>query len=174
MSDKPSPQNFKGMLEELFGQSLTPDAELAANDFLHSWDDLIEGFKKDSIQMTVDMLFLSKNFPEYGQYKVWKGFGTIVFLAGLILLFILWKIAIAVIIIGFGLNIYSNTAKSSGGQKFTEEIKQELNSNSSKCMAKICSHYIAGSIQLESQDGQAHWPAYPSSVFGGETRFIRA
>lgn len=174
MSDKPSLQKFKDMLAELFGQSLTPDAEIAANDFLECWDDLIDGFKKDSIQMNVDMLFLSKNFPEYGQYKVWKGFGTVVFLAGLILLFFSWKIAIAVIIIGFGLNIYSSTAKSSSGRKFAEKIKLELNSNSSMGMAKICSHYIAGTIQLASQDRQAHWPVYPSCVFGGETKFIKA
>lgn len=174
MSDKPSLQKFKGMLEELFGQSLTPDAELAANDFIDSWNDLIEGFKNDSIRMNVDMLFLSKNFPEYGQYKVWKGVGTIVFLAGIILLFISWKIAIAMIIIGFGFNIYSNKAKSSGGQKFAEKIKQEINSSASTGMAKICSHYIAGTIQLASQEGQAHWPAYPSSVFGGETKFIKS
>ncbi len=174
MSDKPSLHKFKDMLEELFGQSLTPDAELAANDFWDSWEGLIDGFKNGSIQMNVDMLFLSKNFPEYGQYKVWKGFGTIAMLAGLILLFISWKIAIAVIVIGLGLNFYSNTAKTSSGQKFTEEIKQELNSNSSMGMAKICSYYIAGTIQLALQDGYAHWPAYPSSVFGGEAKFIKA
>ncbi len=38
----------------------------------------------------------------------------------------------------------------------------------------ICSHYIAGTIQLASQNGKAHWPAYPSSVFGGEAKFIQA
>ncbi len=174
MSDKPSLHKFKKMLEELFGQSLTPDAELAANDFLDNWDDLIDGIKKDSIQMNVDMLFLSKNFPKYGQYKVWKGFGTIVFLAGLVLLFFSAKIAIAVIIVGFGLNIYSNKAKSSSGRKFVEKLKQELNSDSSMCMAKICSNYIAGTIQLVSQEGRAHWPAYPSCVFGGEAKFIKS
>ena len=41
-------------------------------------------------------------------------------------------------------------------------------------MAKICSHYITGTIQLASQDGQAHWPAYPSCVFSGETKLIKA
>ena len=168
MSDKPNQQEFKNMLEELFGQSLTPDAELAANDFLDIWNDLIDGFKNNSIRMNVDMLFLSKNLPEYGHHKVWKRVGTITFLAGIILLFISWNIAIAMIIVGFGLNIYSNKVKSSVGQKFTEEIKQEINSNSSTGMAKICSHYITGTIQLASQEGQARWPAYPSSVFGSD------
>ena len=120
------------------------------------------------------MLFLCNHFPKYGQYKVWKGLAIIAMLAGLILLFFSWQIAIAVIVIGLGLNLYCNTEKYSSGKKFTEEIKQELNSNSSMGMAKICSHYIAGTIQLASQDGRAHWPAYTSSVFGGEVKFIQA
>ena len=53
-------------------------------------------------------------------------------------------------------------------------MKQELNINASMDMAKICSHYIAGTICLSSLDGQAHWLAYPSNVFGGETKFIQA
>lgn len=173
MSEKPSLQKFKSTLEEIFGQKLTPEAELATDDFFNSWRDLFEGLKNESIRINVDMLFLSKNFPEYGQYKGWKGLSMIIILIGLVLFFFSWKIAVAALVLGIGISFYSKIAKSSAGRKFIDEIKKELNNNPSMGMAKICTHYIAGTIQLASQYGQAHWPVYPSSVFGGDVRFIQ-
>lgn len=170
---KPPVQKFQETISEVFGQPLTNQAEEASQDFWNHWNEILHSIDDDSMHINVDMLFLSKNFPEYGRYNVWKGLSIIVLLVGLILFIFSWKIAVATLIVGIGLRFYGNAVKSRGGQRFIEELKSKIIQHETKGMAKLCAHYIAGNIQLTSNRGQAHWPAYPSCVFGGEMKFIK-
>jgi hypothetical protein len=81
--EKPTLEQFKSTLKEIRGQSLTTEAAIAAHDFMNRWDDFLEGLKSESVRINVDM---SKNFPEYKQYKIWKGLSKIIIVIGLILI----------------------------------------------------------------------------------------
>ena len=170
---RPSLANFQEQLEKLFGQSLTAASNLAAEDFWENWSDILEGISNDWIMVRPDMLFLSKNFPEYRKYQIWKGLSIIAFLAGVILLFFYWQAGVCLLILGFGFNYYSKHKKVSDGRRFVKSLRKDVMQNpQSEGMAKLCSHYIAGIIQLSKGFNQAHWPQYPSNVITGMTRFI--
>ncbi len=170
---KPSLANFQEQLEKLFGQSLTAASNLAAEDFWENWSDILEGISNDWIMVRPDMLFLSKNFPEYRKYQIWKGLSLIALLVGVILLFFYWQAGVCLLILGFGFNYYSKHKKVSDGQRFVKVLRKDVMQNpQSEGMAKLCSHYIAGIIQLSKGFNQAHWPQYPSNVITGMTRFI--
>jgi hypothetical protein len=167
--EKPTLEQFKSTLKEIRGQSLTTEAAIAAHDFMNRWDDFLEGLKSESVRINVDM---SKNFPEYKQYKIWKGLSKIIIVIGLILIAFSWKLAIPVVVLGIGLHFYGNIYKASVKRNFLETIKKELNDNPLLGMTKICEHYMAGTIQLTSSTGTAYWPQYPSNAITGEQRFI--
>jgi len=170
---KPSVHKFQEIISEIFGQPLTNQAEEASQDFWNHWNEILNSINDDSMHINVDMLFLSRNFPEYGRYNIFKGLSIILLLVGLVLLFFSWMIAVATLIASFVLRSYGNSVKSKSGQRFIEELKSEIIKNEAKGMANLCAHYIAGTIQLLTNRGQAHWPAYPSCVFGGDVKFIK-
>jgi len=170
---KPLLTKFKEQLEAIFGQSLTSAANLAAEDFWGNWSAIFEGISNDWIMVQPDMLFLSKNIPEYRKFQIWKGLSLIAFLIGVILLFFFWQIGVCLLILGFGFNYYSKHKRVSDGQRFVKNLRKDVTQNpQSVGMAKLCSHYIAGTIQLSKGIIQAHWPQYPSNVLTGIIRFI--
>lgn len=172
-TQKPLLQKFKEQIEAVFKQSLTSAASLAAEDFWRNWSVIFEGISNDSIIIKTDMLFLSRNLPEYGKYHIWKGLALISFLAGIVLLFFYWQAGVIIIVVGVCSNFYSKFKKVAAVKKFTEDMRKEIIQNPlSMGMAKLCAHYIAGIIQLSSAKGKAHWPQYPSNVITGEIEFI--
>lgn len=174
MSESKLPlQEFQETISEVVGQPLTNEAEEASSDFWNHWDIILNSIYNDLMWINVDMLFMSKNFPERGRYYAWKGLSIIILLVGFILFIFSWKIAVAILIFGFGLRLCGNAVKSRDAQRFVEELKSEIIQDETKGMAKLCAHYIAGTIQLASNRGQSHWPAYPSCVFGGEIKLIK-
>ena len=173
LSTKPPLQKFKEQIEAVFEQSLTSAASLAAEDFWGNWPAIFEGISNDWITVQPDMLFLSKNFPEYGKYNIWKGLAIIAFLVGAILLFIYWQAGVSLLLLGIGIKYYSKHKKVSDGGRFVNSLRKEVIQNpQSKGMAELCSHYIAGTIQLSSDKGEAHWPQYPSNIITGEMELI--
>lgn len=172
-SQKPSLQKFQEQIEAVFGQSLTAAASLAAEDFWRNWFAFFDGISNDSIILNPDMLFLSRNFPEYRKYRFWKGLSLIAFLAGIILLFFYWKAGVIMLLLGVGSNFYSKFKKVADGREFIQVLREEVMQNPlSKGMAKLCAHYIAGDIQLASANELAHWPQSPSNVITGGIKFI--
>lgn len=172
-TQKPSLKTFQEQIEAVVGQPLTPAADLAAEDFWRNWSAIFEGIANDSIILNPDMIFLSRNFPEYGRYHIWKGLALIAFLVGIVLLFFYWPAGVILLLVGVGCNFYSKFKKVADGKKFIEELRKEVIQNLlSKGVAKLCAHYIAGTIQLASANGQAHWPQYPSDVITGDKNFI--
>ena len=120
---KPPVQKFQETISEVFGQPLTNQAEKASQDFCDHWNEILSSISDNSMRINVDMLFLSKNFPEHGRYNVWKGLSIIVLVVGLIFFIFSWKFAVATLIVGFVLLFYGNAVKSRGGQRFVEELK---------------------------------------------------
>ncbi len=172
-AQKPLLQKFKEQIEAVFKQSLTSAASLAAEDFWRNWPVIFEGISNDSIIIKTDMLFLSRNFPEYGKYHIWKGLALISFLAGIVMLFFYWQAGVIIIVVGVCSNFYSKLKKVATVKKFTEDMRKEIIQNPlSMGMAKLCAHYIAGIVQFSSAKCKAHWPQYPSNVITGEIEFI--
>lgn len=173
LSTKPPLQKFKEQIEAVFEQSLTSAASLAAEDLWRNWSAIFEEISNNSIIIKTDTLFLSRNFPEYGKYHIWKGLALISFFAGIVLLFFYWQTGVIIMVIGVCSNFYSRFKKVTAGKKFTEDLRKEIIQNPlSMGMAKLCAYYIAGIIQLSSDKGKAHWPQYPSNVIIGEIEFI--
>jgi hypothetical protein len=172
-SQKPSLQKFQEQIEAAFGQPLTSTASLAAEDFWRNWSAFLERISNDSITLNPDMLFLSRNFPEYGRYHIWKGLTITSLLIGAVLLFFYWPVGVILLLLSVGCYFFSKYKKVADGKRFIKGLRKELIQNPlSKGMAKLCAHYIAGTIQLESTDGRAHWPQYPSNVITGKIEFI--
>ena len=171
---KPSLQQFQKQIETLFMQSLTSTANLASKDFWENWSKFYEGISKNSIRINVDMLFLSRSFPEYRKYNVWKGLSFIILLVGIILLFFYKQVGIILLIFGVSCYFYSKDRKITDAKKFANGLRKDIMENPfSKGMAKLCAHYIAGIIQLASANQRANWPEYPSNVITGEKSFIK-
>lgn len=164
---------FIERLQELFGQPLNDRAALAAEDFFHHMDAIRAGITSGQIHIGVDMLFLSLKFPEYTRYQAWKGIGWILLPVALIVFFFSWKISVLIIAASFFFFVLGSYKRHSDGQRFQKELVAGVSNKSDQDgMAKICAHYIAGTIGFLTPSFQAHWPLYPSTIFTGERLFI--
>ncbi len=173
-SSKPSLENFNEQIENIFQQSLTKQAKDAAQDFWNKWQELLVGFLTNEIKINVDMLILSKNFPEYAKYNQWKGFGLLSIVLGIVLLFIHFFSGSIAFLIGVALYYYSGLVKQNDGKSFQNKLLNNVKKNANdNGMAELCAQYIAGTIQLASDVNSAHWPQYPSCVITGNNDFIQ-
>jgi len=164
---------FIERLQELLGQPLNDRAALAADDFLRHMDAIRDGIASKQIRIGVDMLFLALNFPEYKRYHVWKGVGWILLPVALIVFFLSWKISVSIVAASFFFFALGNYKRHSDGRRFQEELVEGASNESDPDgMAKICAHYIAGTIGFLTPSFRVSWPLYPSTVFTGERRFI--
>ena len=169
----PSLDEFKAKIEALFGQSLTGPASEAAKDFWANWSLFSSLIAQRSLAVHVDALRLGMNFPEYKRYHVWKGAGTIALLLGIVSVWFLWQLGSALIAVGIGLHLWGGRIKFNDAKDFAEELMKEATLNSSDGgYARLCAQYIAGTIQLVSPAGSAHWPQLPSNVVTGERSFV--
>lgn len=170
---QPTFDAFKGGLEGLFGQPLTAPAEAAAKDFWEHWSSFSAAISSRSLAVHTDALRLGMQFPEYKRYHVWKGAGTVAFIVGIVAVWFFWPAGVAFVIGGIALHMWGGRVKYKDASNFAENLMKEatLNPENGGC-AGLCSHYIAGTIQLASPQGSAHWPQYPSNVLTGTQSFI--
>lgn len=174
MSDaQPTFDEFRAELERLFAQPLTEPAEAAAKDFWENWSSFTAAISNRSLAVHADALRLGMQFPEYKRYHVWKGAGTVAVLVGLVAVWFFWPAGVAFIIGGIALHIWGGRVKYRAASNFAENLMKEATLNPGEGgYAGLCSHYIAGTIQLASSQGVAHWPQYPSNVLTGTKSFI--
>jgi hypothetical protein len=166
--------DFKNLLTDLFGQPLNQKAEVAALDFLQNISSIAEGISQGSITINVDVLALSRAFPEYKTYQVWKGISILVFIIALPIFIFSWKIALSIIAASIVLHVIGNLKRRVTGQRFVSDIKAAIAAGDmSKGLGNLCAQYIAGNIQLASGIGRAHWPQIPSDVLIGKQNFIK-
>jgi hypothetical protein len=171
--DKPSLDEFKANIEEIFGQKLTTPAAHAAEDFWNNWSSFSSLISRRSLSAGVDMLMLTHNFPEYKRYNIWRGAGIVIFIIGLVCFFFSWMIGIVVVAFGAGFYYWGGRVMVNDAKNFAEKLMKEATLNPSRGgYAELCAHYIGGTIQLVSASGSAHWPQYPSNVISGERTFI--
>lgn len=170
----PTIDEFKKNIEELFGQQLSEPATVAAEDFYNNWSSFSSLIENRSLAAQADALRLGLNFPEYKRYHLWKGAGKILFVFGFVIVWFYWPIGAALLAIGAGLHLWGGRVLFNDAKNFTEELMKEATlSPITGGFAKLCSHYIAGTIQLASPSGTAHWPQHPSNVITGEQSFIQ-
>jgi len=170
---KPTYEEFKDVLEESFDQKLTSDADVAAKDYWENWDQLRDQLGDGSISVNVDALALGQKLPEYRKHHPIKGLAKVVFVGGIVTLFFNWKIGLGVIGLGIVINIYGSTVQTNTSSDFTADILRNIKDNNLKeGMVTLCSHYIAGTIELSGIQGNAHWPQHPSNVLTGQTGFV--
>lgn len=163
---------FKVEIETLFGQPLTKPASDAAEDFWVHWSSFTALTEQRSLALHVDPLALGRNFPQYKRYHVWKGAGKVAILLGIVVIWFLWQLGALLIVVGAGLDLWGGRIKSGDAKKFSEDLMEEAMLEPSSGYAKVCAHYIAGTIQLVSPICTAHWPQFPSNVVTGEHTFI--
>ena len=173
MSERaPSLDEFKANIEALFGQSLTGPASEAAEDFWKHWSSFSSLIAQRSLAVHVDALFLGLKSPQYKRYHVWKGAGKIAFLLGIASVWFLWQLGAVLVAAGIGLHFWGEHLKFNDAKDFAEELMKEATLNPSGGYARLCANYIAGTIQLVSSAGSAHWPQFPSNAVTGEQSFI--
>jgi len=117
---------FRKLLSDLFGQELTEQADVAAEDFWKNMAAIARGVGDGSIGINVSVLSLVKSFPQYGGYHVWKGLAIVLFLIGLIVLFFEWKIALGVVLLAVISQTIGKVKRRRSGQRFLEEIKSGI------------------------------------------------
>lgn len=172
--DKPTLSQFKQQISGLFGQPLTLAASEAAEDFYRNWDTIFDGVTHDSIRTNVDVLALARQFKQYGKYHIWKGLGMLLVVTGLVLVFFLWQLATVVVVAGVCIYLLGDYVRVAEGRKFSLNLIDGIKRNPSDTgMAALCAHYIAGTIELASDNARAHWPQHPSDVLTGNTSFIQ-
>ncbi len=174
MSDNiPTADEFKKNIETIFGQQLTTSAATAAEDFHHNWSSFRLLIANHSLSVQVDPLQLGLNFPEYKRYHIWKGFGKLLFILATVTIWLNWVIGAALITIGIVLHFWGGRIQFNDAANFAEEVMKEATLSPYKGgFAKLCAHYIAGTIQLAAPSGSAHWPQHPSNVVTGKQSFI--
>ena len=169
----PSLNEFKAKIEVLFGQSLTGPASEAAEDFWKHWSSFSSLIAQRSLAVHVDALRLGMNFPQYKHYHVWKGAGKVALLLGIVSVWFLWQLGAVLIATGIGLHLWGGRLKFNDAKDFAEALMKEATLNPSDGgYARLCANYIAGTIQLVSSAGSAHWPQFPSNAVTGEQSFI--
>lgn len=164
---------FFERLQELLGQPLNDRASFAAEDFFRHMDAIRAGINSDEIRIGVDMLYLSLNFPEYKGYQAWKGVGWILLPVALIVFFFSWKISAFIIGVSLFFFALGRYKRYSDGRSFQLELVEGAKEGGLDGMAKICAHYIAGTVGLLTPTFQAFCPVYPSTIFTGEARYIK-
>ena len=164
---------FKTQMETLLGQSLTDRASQAAEDFWEHWSSFSSLIGERSLVVNVDMLRLGMNFPQYKRYHIWKGAGKVLILLGIVAAWLFWQLGVFFIVAGVGLHFWGGRVRIRDAQKFSEElIEQATLHPSDGGSAKLCAHYVSGTIQLASPNGSAHWPQFPSNAVTGKQDFI--
>ena len=85
--------DFELLLEEKFGR-LTPQAKHCAEDFFANYDQFIDKFKHNDIQIIASPFVLAQKIPsrENTKYQTFNGLSTLLFIDGIILFFFNWNI----------------------------------------------------------------------------------
>ena len=166
-------EEFTGQIERLFGKSLTPPAIQAAADFWDHWTAFMQLVSERHLSAHVDPFFLAHNFSQYSRYRTWKGAGLVCLVLGLLVVWFVWPIGIALFAIGISLHIFGNRVRFNDAKTFTEEVMKDATLNAANAgFARLCAHYIAGIVQLATPVASAHWPQHPSNVITGTRTFI--
>lgn len=166
-------EEFTGQIECLVGQSLTPPAIQAATDFWNHWTAFTHLISQRQLVARVDPLFLAQNFPQYGRHYTWKGAGWLCVALGLLVVWFIWPIGVALFVGGIALHIFGNRVRFNGAKAFAEEVMKKATLNAADMgYARLCANYIAGVIQLATPIASAHWPQHPSDVITGNRTFI--
>ena len=170
---KPEYTDFQKILETTFGQPLTPRAKLAATDFWNHWDALSDHLQSGTVWITVDSLILGLKLPEYRKHHPILGLAKLLFIAGLLLLFYSWLLGLGVTVLGVIANHYGNTVRKRTISALVDDMLSSLTREDvTRGMGAICSHFLAGTIQLNSSLGISRWPLQPSNVLTGRSEVI--
>lgn len=169
----PSLDDFKAQIEDLSGQSVSGAASEATEDFWMHWSSFSALIEQRSLAVHVDALHLSMIFPQYERYHVWKGTGKVTFLLGIVSVWFLWQLGVILIAVGVGLHLWGGRLKFNDARDYSDELMKEATlSPSDGGYARLCANYIAGTIQLVSPAGSAHWPQFPSNAVTGNHSYI--
>ena len=169
----PSLDEFIAQIEVLLGQSLTQPASDAAKDFWEHWSSFNAQIAQGSLTVHLDALLLGENIPQYKRYHIWKGAGKVAILLGIASVWFVWQLGVLFTCVGIGLHLYGGCIKSNDAKKFSVDLMREATLYPSDSgYARLCAHYLAGTIRFESSVGSAHWPQFPSNSVTGRGSFV--
>jgi len=166
--NKISLDQFISLLEDKYGQPLSPLAKIGAEDFWKYLEKINDGILSDKIDMTIDMFSIAQAFPEYGSHKIWKGLSILLIIIAIPLFFYNWVIGATFIGLGGVVKMVGNIVLRSNGQRFVREIVEAMrNKNVQSGLRNLCAYYLSGMVQFSSERGSSQWPHFPSNVITG-------
>ena len=171
---KPSIEDLIFKLEEKFGK-LNSEAEHHAEDILEHYDAFIDSIIAKKIFFVIDPYTLAKSFHDY-KYSIYQTFSFLSFLSviiGVITSFFNWKYGIILFFLAFVLRKISSHLRLKNSQCFAKELYIKFLGNLDEGMFDVCQYYIAGMLQLVSNEGTACLPIIPSYSITGIKTFAR-
>jgi len=164
---------FTSQIGHLFGKKLTLPAAHAATDFWNHWNSFTDLISQRQLSIHVDPFFLAHNFPQYRKYHIWKGSSIVLLALGLVVVWFVWPIGVALLVGGIVIGLYSNRVRFNDAKAFAEEVMKEATlSPTDLGYARLCANYIAKIIELATPAASARWPQHPSNVITGTRTFI--
>lgn len=175
-TEKLSWDEFKLQVEEILkvekrlNTTMHEQGIIAMGDFWENFGKIQAGIEERKIRVLLDTLYLKRSYPEYGsRYYTWKGLRSISYLLGVVFLFFLPPLGIALLILGF---IFSGLSIKVG-EKFTAKIvRSVIDKPNSGGMANLVVTYMSGTVGLSGKHGPTFWPLYPSCVFSDKKKFM--
>jgi len=164
---------FVSQIEQEFKEPLTDPAREAVADYWNHWTSFTDFNTKRLLSAHINVIFLKHNFPQYKRYDAWKGVGLIFILIGLVIALFSWIIGIILLLSGLGIRYYSNHSFYNDAKAYAEDIMKEATINPiNNGYARLCANYIAGVVDLATQQLYSEWPQHPSNVLTGSRTFI--
>lgn len=150
-------------------------ASLALEDFGTHKGDFLYRIKNNQIDLIFDTLMFDEYFKDYKfTHNVVKGFGLLLIICGVIVLFVSFLIklniliGLGIIILGIAVNRFGQYRK----VKFFHEISNSLKANLEDDFSFICFYYFIGALGFKGPYGVTFAKMYPSHALNGRSEYI--
>jgi pyruvate/2-oxoglutarate dehydrogenase complex dihydrolipoamide acyltransferase (E2) component len=162
---------FKRQIEDVLGGALTRSATLAVADFWSHWKAFSEGLalKGLAVQFDLEHPPAGQRRPVARDYHSVQRLARPLVLTGLLLVFFLWQVAVAVIALGLAVHYAAAYLITRDNDLRNRHVVPPAeHAPCEPAMANLCAQYILGMVAFISPAGRAHWPDYPSNVLTGK------
>lgn len=170
---KPTVEKYLKHLKENFGETLTPQVEHIATDFIENYEEFKEMFltNRISIISSASRLATSTGNIEFSKYQKYNGLSIVLMVVAVIFLFFSWKTTIIVFALSVIMRLISKSLKTKLSANYTKQIYDELKNDIDNGILNVCINYCAGIIQLQSSKAITHLPILPSTCITGIIKY---
>lgn len=167
---------FHRRVEDELGLRLTKATAWAAVDIWGNWSAFAQGIAEGWITVDIDKPAFFRKFRHRAGYRTWKEIAPVSLALAAVCSLFSWLLAVAVAVTGTCVCLYARRAQEFETRQFNSNLRHGVAHATDEIrhrwMAILAAHYIAGAVELVSEDGRAHWPQVPSDVLTGRTRLV--